>query len=337
VTPPCTYVLYGLRIQSELPLHQNRQTDDGLPADVVLTMGATRPVPGDAPIGQRLAEVNDDNGTKYFTFVRADDGSYLLRYYRIGDFVVSADRSHVVMHLDPDADEELAAVLATGSLPAFLILAGGSPLLHASAVEISGQAVAFVGSSGMGKSMTATVMCAAGAKLVTDDVLRLEFDAGIVRCFLGATETRLRPSAAGLLGLFGDELKSRRTGDERDALELPASRTDKLPLAAIVVPQLVRDSTEVTMNRLTGIPALLTLTRFPRIVGWEETSVLEQQFEFLADVVRRVPVFLGYLPWGPPFPPDLAARIVAALDLSPEPAAAEVSRGGGRGMPLPAG
>jgi hypothetical protein len=336
VTPPCTYVLYGLRIQSELPLHQNRQNDDGLPPDVVLTMGAARPVPRDAPAGQRLAEVNDVDGTKYFSFVRAADGSYLLRYYRIGDFVVSADRSHVVIHLDSDADEGLAAVLAAGSLPAFLILAGGSPLLHASAVEISGQAVAFVGSSGMGKSMTATLMCAAGAKLVTDDVLRLDIDAGTVRCFLGGTETRLRPSAAGLLGSFGDELKPRRTGDERDALDLPASRTDRLPLAAIVVPQLVRDSAEVTMTRLTGIPALLTLTRFPRIVGWEETSVLEQQFEFLADVVRRVPVYLGYLPWGPPFPPDLAARILAGLDL-PAPAA-DVSRGGGgRGTPLPAG
>jgi hypothetical protein len=337
VTQPCTYVLYGLRIQSELPLHQDRQIDDGLPPDVVLTMGVARPVPSDEPVGERLAEVNDDDGTKYFTFVRVADRSYVLRYYRIGDFLVSADRSRVVVHLDPDADAGYASVLATGSLPSFLILAGGSPLLHASAVEISGQAVAFVGSSGMGKSTTATVMCAAGAKLVTDDVLRLEFDAGIVRCFLGATETRLRASASGLLGSFGDELTSRRTSDERDALELPASRTDRLPLAAIVVPQPVRDSTEVTMTRLTGIQALLTLTRFPRIVGWEETSVLEQQFEFLADVVRRVPVYLGYLPWGPPFPTDLAARILAALDLPLGPATEEVSRGGGRGMPLPAG
>ncbi|MDQ1484804.1 MAG: hypothetical protein QOJ62_497 [Actinomycetota bacterium] len=312
--PAQRYHLYGLQVESQLPLHQNRIIAGDGPPDVVLTIGDSRPVPKDQPDGMPLADVTDDDGTRFFTFVRCADGSYVLRYYRICDFVVSADLARVVLHQDPDADPGFAAVLAAGSLPAFLILAGGSPLLHASAVEIDGHALAFVGASGMGKSTMATIMCASGGKLITDDVLRLDLDAGSVRCILGGTETRLRKSAVELMTAFGDEASARRTSDERDALGLPPSRTERLPLDAIVVPQPATETDEVTLQRLSRMEALLTLSRFPRIVGWEEASVLRQQFEFLADIVDRVPVFVGSLPWGPPFAPDLAARVLAGID-----------------------
>jgi hypothetical protein len=124
--------------------------DDERPPDVVLTVGESRPVPAAEPAGLRFADVVDDAGTRYYSFMRLADGSYVLRWYRIGDFEVSADLSTVVVYLDPDADPGLASVLATGTLLAFLILVGGSPLLHASCVEIDGRALAFVGFSGMG-------------------------------------------------------------------------------------------------------------------------------------------------------------------------------------------
>lgn len=50
----------------------------------------------------------------------------------------------------------------------------GLELFHASAVELDGQAVAFIASSGSGKSSVATHLVAQAATLVTDDVLALE-------------------------------------------------------------------------------------------------------------------------------------------------------------------
>jgi hypothetical protein len=317
VTPAVTYQLYGLRIASELPLHQDRVLDDERPPDVVLTVGESRPVPTAEPAGLRFADVVDDDGTRYYSFVQLADRSYVLRCYRIGDFEVSADLSTVVLYLDPDADPGLASVLATGTLLAFLILVGGSPLLHASCVEIDGRALAFVGFSGMGKSTVATIMCAAGALLITDDSLRLDLEGGDVRCFLGATEARLRTPAAEIAAAFAAATSARRTSDNRDAVPLPAAQIERLPLAAIVVPQPVKHTDEVVVERLRGVDALLMLSRFPRIVGWEEPTVIQRQFEFLADIVERVPVYVGYLPWGPPFAPDLAARLLAGIDFVP--------------------
>ncbi|HEY0868779.1 MAG TPA: hypothetical protein VGD55_00125 [Acidothermaceae bacterium] len=313
MTSLATYQLCGLRVASELPLHQDRIVEGGGPPDVVLTVGESRPVPTAEPAGVRLAEVVDDAGTRYFSFAKNADGSYVLRSYRIGDFEVSADLSRVVLHLDPNADPGFASVLATGSLLAFLILMRGAPLLHASAVEIEGRALAFVGFSGMGKSTMATIMCAGGATLITDDTLRVDLDGGEVRCFLGATETRLRTSAAELTSAFAVGGAHRHTSDDREALRLAAAHTERLPLAAIVIPQPVKQTEEVVVERLRGAEALLTLSRFPRIVGWEEPTVLQRQFEFLADIVERVPVYIGYLPWGPPFAPDLAVRLLAGI------------------------
>jgi hypothetical protein len=119
-----------------------------------------------------------------------------------------------------------------------------------------------------------------------------------------------------LVSAFAAGASARRTSDERDAVRLPAAQTERLRLAAIVVPQPVKNTDDVVVERLSGVAALLLLSRFPRIVGWEETAVLQRQFEFLADIVERVPIYVGYLPWGPPFAPDLAARLLAAIGLA---------------------
>ena len=48
----------------------------------------------------------------------------------------------------------------------------------------------------------ATLLCSAGASLVTDDVLRLKQEAGEFHCHWGTGELRLRPNAAPLTELF---------------------------------------------------------------------------------------------------------------------------------------
>ena len=65
-------------------------------------------------------------------------------------------------------------MLVGGTLLAFVLTMRGEAVLHASAVQVGDAALAFVGASGMGKSTMATLLCADGARLVTDDVLRLD-------------------------------------------------------------------------------------------------------------------------------------------------------------------
>ncbi|MFK7849175.1 MAG: hypothetical protein AB8G77_28060 [Rhodothermales bacterium] len=111
--------------------------------------------------------------------------------------------------------------------------------LHASAVEMDGGVVAFVGYKGAGKSTTAASMFGQGYRLVTDDLLVLKIDKNrtVVDAFPGIPQLRLWPEAV-VASLKEDpetlprnsDLSTKRlrsVGDQfaRDALPLKAIYT----------------------------------------------------------------------------------------------------------------
>jgi hypothetical protein len=57
--------------------------------------------------------------------------------------------------------------------------------------------------------------------------------------------------------------------------------------------------------------ALVLLSSYPRVLGWRDPETLGQQFSQLAELVRRVPVGVATVPWGPPFPPETAAALLS--------------------------
>lgn len=300
--------LYGLTVRSELPLHQHRPPPDPNAIDLTITLGEPILQTDELPPSKRLLHLKVDK--QYFTAGRTEDG-FLLRFFGTCDVRFDPALTSAVVHPVSGTDPALLAVLAGGTLLAFALSMRGEPVLHASAVQIGGSALAFVGSSGMGKSTTATLMCADGALLITDDLLRLNLARTPPTCSLGATELRLRKAAGDLSDRFARTPGRRITGDAREALAMPASTTENLPLAAIVVPLPDRseERTEPEVERLDTMAAFLLLSRFPRLLGWEDEDVLRQQFQQLGEVVDTVPVYLAHLPWGPPFPENLAARL----------------------------
>lgn len=329
--------LYGLVVDSEIPLHQDRSTDE--PPDVTIRLGPSRQATDDPPAGRRLLHLETDHAL--FTASETENG-YLLRFYRTCDFVIDADLSTVTARAVPGADPDTIGVLISGTLLSFLLAIRGEAVLHASAVQVGENALAFVGSSGMGKSTMATLVCAAGAQLITDDVLRLDLGADRPRCHLGGTALRLRKAATDLSALFGSAPAQRVTGDGRDALTMTSAVQELLPLAAIVIPAPQHDSmlTRPELVRLEQKQALLALLQFPRIVGWEDPAVLDRQLQELGIIVERVPVYVAQLPWGPPFSRSLASDLLADLGLPPDPPApaatpAGTTRQSGRGSSSP--
>ncbi|NED99598.1 hypothetical protein [Phytoactinopolyspora halotolerans] len=309
-----TQLLYGLRVASEIPLYQDRSAaDDGEP-DVTMRMGEPIPEQQARPPGRELAHMETDR--PYYTFTVTDTGDYALRFYRTCDFVVDSALRTVTMHVVEGADPGVAGVLAAGAALSFVLTMRRHTVLHASAVQIGDAALAFVGYSGMGKSTMAALMCADGARLITDDVLRVDPDGDAMRCRLGATELRLRKAASELAERFSDRPPGRVTSDDRDALRMVESTEDRLPLAAIVVPWPDRDRTWTELERLSTMDALVTLLRFPRLLGWTDSAVLDRQFSDVGDVVERVPVYRAQVPWGPPFGEDIAETVAAVVGLS---------------------
>jgi hypothetical protein len=73
--------------------------------------------------------------------------------------------------------------------------------------------------------------------------------------------------------------------------------------------------------RLSPQEAMVVLAQFPRLVGWQDATVRRASFHQLADVVDRVPVYAALLPWGPPFPDDIASCVLRATGLAADESA----------------
>jgi hypothetical protein len=294
-----TYHAYGLHIASDvaLPLPPG----SGAP-DLVLRLGEDREVPHERPPGDRLAEIGRPDRTIFYTLARGEN--VVLRYPGVCDFVGDQTFSRITAHLHPTADPGLLPVLVSGAVLAVHLVLNGHLVLHASAVSTGGAAVAFVGSSGMGKSTLAAALCGIGCGLVSDDLLRV--DRGVV--FPGATENRLRENAR--------ELASRgyETADGRLASRPGELVAGPVPLVACVVPRPSRDVTEVAARRLGAAEALLRLSRYPRVLGWQDPASMGDAFQALGDLVERVPVYEAAVPWGPPFADGVLEGLLAAVD-----------------------
>lgn len=305
------YHAHGLDIRSTftLPLTAG---DSRPAADLVLRRGAARPIPAIDPPGEPIARLADRCGRLRYSLVRRD-GLAVLRYPGLCEFTGTADLSEVRAHVHPGQADGLVSVLAAGALLATHLRLRGDLVLHASAVQVETGAVAFVGASGMGKSTMATLLCAAGHALVSDDVLRVTVTDDDISVHPGSTETRLREAARDLATAV-DPGAVRITADGRLALQLRrSSERVLLPLRACVIPLPDRERTRVSLTRLRGSAALVRLARFPRILGWTDRCGMVSEFRQLAALVAAIPVVEARLPWGPPYPPDVADELLDLL------------------------
>ncbi len=87
----------------------------------------------------------------------------------VGVFLIQGGQK-VIFISAPNASEQLIRLCLVGSVMGILLYQRGLLVLHASAVNIDGGAVAFLGKSGEGKSSTAAAFNARGYGIITDDV-----------------------------------------------------------------------------------------------------------------------------------------------------------------------
>jgi hypothetical protein len=276
-----------------------------------LVWGAERHIPSQRPEGRRIAEAAFA-GRLFYTISETAAG-FLLRFPGTCDAAVSPDLRLVTVHPSPTRDRSLIPVLLGGNVIAFLLAMSGQCVLHASAIEVDGTAIAFAGSTGSGKSTIAVLLCSAGADLVSDDLLRVENGRCGARCFRGGWEARLRCSAQPLARSLAHALV-RSTADGRLAVRLPQG-SDRPVLGAVVLPRLSRSAAAVQMNRLPPADALIELTRIPRTHGWSHPDVIEAQFRHLARLVRTTPVYQAQIPRGALLEPAFGTELLRSCRL----------------------
>jgi hypothetical protein len=144
--------------------------------------------------GSRSAvELRYPDGRPFLEIRAHDEAGYRVHAPRYGLHLVSTDGTQVTSALPRNNPLGAQRLLFAQTLPLAAALQGLEPL-HASAVALDGNALAFTAPSGTGKSSLAAHLVAAGAGFLTDDVLALERgDDGVV-AHPGAARLSLAPA-----------------------------------------------------------------------------------------------------------------------------------------------
>lgn len=270
------------------------------------------PVEVDGPGPGRLIGELDLGPFRYWS---SEQGSnWIVRHGGTAQTVFDREARTITLHPDPRAEAGVPELLLAGSGMAHALAADGHGSLHASAVETGGRAIAFIGPSGRGKTTLAALLCGAGARSVSDDVLRCDFREDAPECFRGGSSLRLRPQAA---DLAGDLEGAAATADGRTSAFAAPSALERMPLAALVVPIPSREADEVEVRRLRGLEAATELLRSPRLLGWIDPDLQTRHLDLCQRLAASVPVVEATVPWGPPFRPGIPAELIERVLSAP--------------------
>jgi hypothetical protein len=258
-----------------------------------------------------LAEFFEGGQTRYR--VTSDGAWYQLEVVGVAHFrwPVSDGRGDAPVEtvLCPGGSSGLAEVLSHGLLAAVRATLSGYAVLHAGAVEISGQAVVVLGPSGTGKSTVTAMLCAAGARLLTDDVLVLRHQRNLVCTTRTSSPIRLRQAAAGVADLFESKPHRSGTADGRLALSAPPSLYESCPITTVLLPRASRQAARLGAALVPPAKAVFALLTEQRVHGLTRPEHQQEVFKSAAALAGQATVIEVDIPWGPPWTRTVAEAL----------------------------
>lgn len=269
-----------------------------------------------------LSQTKNPRGQSTLSLYRLET-CWVMQFLERADCYIWPER--VICCLQPDLPDHVLNVLLLTNLLPFWLELKGFVTLHASAVNLSGHAVAFIGHSHHGKSTLAASMLQQGYSLLTDDVLPvIAQDAAYLaypgfpsmRMWPGETEhfldrvddlervhpqftKRQVPLEQTKIGAFSDQpawLKRVYILDRRDPSELPAG------------PQIQ------SVSHRNAVIELLRYSFVTRLA--EAAGLLPQRFQLLTGLVQQVPLSRLIYPSGYPYLPQIRQAILVDLSVS---------------------
>jgi hypothetical protein len=154
-SPPALYRAFGLALRSALPLPELLPLGHDAPVDAEVVFG---PVPAALP-GVLAA------GLRY----QANATALRLQVDGVATYLVEDGRRITIARGEGAEDADVRLFLLGSALSA-LLHQRGDLVLHGSAIEWEGEAVAFLGASGLGKSTLAAAFRRRGRSVLTDDL-----------------------------------------------------------------------------------------------------------------------------------------------------------------------
>jgi hypothetical protein len=319
------YDTYGLRVASEVALPLPEAGPRGGAPDWTVRLVSTGPAsgwpqPGGALVFEQRCECPIHGGRPFVRVYRGPDGDWIWNEHA-GLCHVLPDGRRVDVYRLPDADGGALALQILGPVSGRVLYRLGFPPLHGAAVVAAGEAFAFIGPAGQGKTTLAAAFLHRGAALLSDDILPLRATPGGVDAAPGAPLMKLwEPTVKGALDLTADLpvlaahlTKKRLTLGGRDSAYPLATAPARL--RALYVPQrfdpVSAGNADITITRLAGheaIALLMSQTYRIELLRPEEQAAL---LPIYARLSAQSPVRLLRYPNGFEHQDAVCARVLA--------------------------
>lgn len=241
------YSAFGLILESEMDLcPMSRAGSDDMVADVSIVFGEVPESGIKNPVFSRvLAHAKHDEAWIHVPGV----ARFLVQYGR--KITVDIMNSH---------DIDTVNLYLMGSCIGAIIHQRGMVALHASAVEVSGAGILFVGRSGAGKSTTAAIMHHHGCRVISDDTVAISPDGLIAG---GYPQLKLWQSSLDSLKIPNTDLIRIRSQVNKYRLPLNSIQSIEEPLSIKAVYVLIADNEKE--NGCTSITELKGLEKFQQL------------------------------------------------------------------------
>lgn len=232
----------------------------------------------------------------WFVHRQLTDRTTYLRWSGLFEFLIAPDGRRIVYRRETHGTLESFSVYLLGQVLSFSLLAFGIESLHGTVVDVDGEAVAFLGDCGYGKSTLGAALLARGCPILTDDVVALEKTNGRWTVHPGTARLKLFPTVARrLLGanVIGTPMNH---GTSKLVLSLNDAQLARrpLPLKAVYVlsdpVRRARRGARVQIDRLCAKEAFFGVIGAAFNLLVLERNRIANQFDFANQVIAGVPV-----------------------------------------------
>jgi hypothetical protein len=269
------YQAYGLGFHSEIALPE--LVASHIQADVIVKL---------SPKDAKLIYTKPD---KPIIYPKVSPLETIFIIKDLGVFQVKRGRE-IWITPAPNADLRVIQLCVSGSVMGILLYQRGYQALHAGAVNVAGQAVAFVGESGQGKSSMTVTMLSRGHQLVADDIVPIDLKNNCISAIPGYPQTKIGLEVAQVLGVNPESLifLHPKLGKYAYRQEKDFSQ-DPLPLQSIYV---LEEGSEIQIERLSPQAAIVELVRHSYGSRALQAAV-SPGFHLLqsTEIFKRVPIY----------------------------------------------
>jgi hypothetical protein len=243
-----------------------------------------------------VSSYTDSTGEPSLRVAKLEGGAHIGFFYSDGaSFAIARDGRELWADWPVGYSVEDAATYLVGPVLGFVLRLQRITSLHASAVAIEDQAVAFVGMGGAGKSTTAATFAHLGFPVITDDVVPLREERGEILVLPGYPRVNLWPDS--VQALLGSEDVLPRITPTWGKHYLPLNQSKcrfesrRLPLGAIyLLGERDPGLSLPVMEEISPADALLVLVANTYVNYVLDAAMRRREFEILSKVVERVPV-----------------------------------------------